>query len=141
MRGKLNTELGRKLRHDETPAERVLWQRIRDRQIEGIKFRRQQPIGDYIVDFMSCDRKLIIEIDGGQHNEDLALGQDEIRTRWLTNRGYHLMRFWNNEVLGNLDGVMARIQEEISKSPSPFLSSPVEGEEDWSNRTGKKESQ
>jgi len=138
MAGKLNTELGRKLRHDGTPAERVLWQQIRDRQIDGTKFRRQQPIEDYIVDFVCFKRKLIIEVDGGQHNDESISLEDETRTEWLISRGYRVIRFWNNDVLGNLDGVIVRIHEALNEPPSPFRSSPVEGEED---RNIKKESQ
>ena len=68
MDNKSTTDLGRQLRRQRTPAERVLWQKLRNKQLNGVKFRRQQPIGNYIVDFVSFEKKLIIEIDGGQHN-------------------------------------------------------------------------
>ena len=75
-------ELTRALRHSGTPAERVLWKQLQNKQMNGIKFRRQEPIGDYIVDFVSFEKKLIIEIDGGQHNEGQVVDKDNARTRW-----------------------------------------------------------
>ena len=85
--------------------------KLRDRQLEGVKFRRQQPMGSYIVDFASFERKLIVEIDGGQNNEGKIREGDEERTIRLKERGYRVMRFWNNEVLTNLEGVLERIRE------------------------------
>jgi len=87
--------------------------KLRDRQLEGVKFRRQQPMGSYIVDFASFERKLIVEIDGGQHNEGKTRDGDEERTIRLKERGYRVMRFWNNEVLTNLEGVLERIKEAL----------------------------
>lgn len=96
----------------------------------GVKFRRQQPIGNYIVDLASFTKKLIIEIDGGQHNEDRIFSQDEMRTVWLNSQGFRVMRFWNNEVLENLEGVLLKVQAVMdTQSPSPFNSSPIKGEE------------
>ena len=103
----------RELRQRYTDAEKALWMKLRDRQIEGVKFRRQQPIGPYIVDFVSCQRNLIIEIDGGQHNEEKMTEGDEQRTMRLEERGYRIMRFWNNEVLTNVEGVLERIREAL----------------------------
>lgn len=103
----------RNLRREQTEAEKVLWARFRSRQVEGVKFRRQQPIGPYIVDFASFERKLIVEIDGGQHNEKEAREKDEERTAWLEERGYRLLRFWNNDVLMNTEGVLEMIRKEI----------------------------
>ena len=74
----------------------------------GAKFRRQQPVGPYIVDFINFDSSLIIEIDGGQHNDEVRK-KDEDRMMWLQNRGYRVIRFWNNEVLQNIDGVLEKI--------------------------------
>ena len=107
--------LGKKLRRQGTPSERVLWLKLRNNQLAGVKFRRQQPIGKYIVDFVSFDKKVIIEIDGGQHNEDRIAGQDEIRTAWLNSQGFQVIRFWNNEVLNNLEGVLFQIQTVMEK--------------------------
>jgi len=87
--------------------------KLRNRQLEGVKFRRQQPLCSYIVDFASFERKLIIEIDGGQHNEGKIKERDEERTIRLKEKGYRVMRFWNNDVLTNLEGVLERIREAL----------------------------
>ena len=117
--------LSRELRIQDTPAERVLWSTLRRKQLDGVKFRRQQPIGTYVVDFVSFGKKLIIEIDGGQHSEEWILSQDETRTAWLNSQGFRVMRFWNNEVLENLEGVLLRIRAVVdTQSPSPSSSSP-----------------
>ena len=103
----------RDLRQKFTDAEKALWMKLRNRQLEAVKFRRQQPIGSYIVDFVSFERKLIIEIDGGQHNEEMTKERDEERTMRLEERGYRVMGFWNNEVLTNAEGVLERIREAL----------------------------
>ena len=103
----------RELRQEQTNAEKALWMRLRSRQLQGVKFRRQQPIGPYIVDFASFERKLIIEIDGGQHSEETIKERDEKRTIGLKERDYRIIRFWNNEVLTNLEGVLERIREAL----------------------------
>jgi very-short-patch-repair endonuclease len=112
-KSKEQVAFARELRHKYTDAEKALWMRLRNRQLQGVKFRRQQPIGSYIVDFASLERKLIIEIDGGQHNEEKIKERDEERTARLTGRGYQIIRFWNNEVLTNLEGVLERIREAL----------------------------
>jgi very-short-patch-repair endonuclease len=99
------------LRVNQTDAETVLWNRIRNRQIDGKKFVRQLPIGNYVCDFVCRERLLIVEVDGGQHSESAA---DAIRDRRLAEDGYRVLRFWNNDVLGNLEGVLATIQSELS---------------------------
>jgi len=120
MDNQIARNLGRELRRQGTHSERVLWQKLRNKQLTGVKFRRQQPIGKYIVDFVSFDKKVIIEIDGGQHNEDRIVGQDEIRTAWLNSQGFRVIRFWNNEVLDNLEGVLFQIQAVLDiDTPSP----------------------
>ena len=103
----------RDLRQKHTDAEKALWMKLRNRQLEGVKFRRQPPIGSYIVDFASFQRRLIIEIDGGQHNEDRTKGRDEERTIRLEERGYRIIRFWNNEVLTNPEGVLEKIRKTL----------------------------
>ncbi len=114
------TTLARGLRKRQTDAERALWNKLRSKQIEGVKFRRQQPIGPYIVDFVSLERKLIIEIDGGQHNERKVREKDQEREEWLKEKGYQTLRFWNNDVLTNIEGVLERIKENLEgKPPSP----------------------
>ena len=106
--------LSRELRKEETEAEKLLWSRLRNRQLGQVKFRRQQPVGNYIVDFISFDKMLIIEIDGGQHNDPGNKVKDEQRTKWLEAQGYEIIRFWNNDVLQNPGGVMERIMEAIN---------------------------
>jgi len=112
---KLPTQIAfaRELRQSQTEAERSLWAKLRNRQLEGVKFRRQQPIGPYIVDFVSFERKLVLEIDGGQHNEPATQQRDEERTAWLKGQGYQVLRFWNNEILKNVEGVLERIREAL----------------------------
>ena len=102
--------LARKLRANQTDAETVLWNRIHNRQIDGHKFARQVPIGAYICDFVSREKMIVIEVDGGQHAESAA---DVIRDGYLINEGYRVLRFWNNDVLGNLEGVPTTIQSEL----------------------------
>jgi very-short-patch-repair endonuclease len=105
-------KLSKKLRKNMTKAERLLCSKIRNRQI-GIKFRRQQPLGNYIVDFVSFEKRLVVEIDGGQHMDCLL---DRERDSYLENSGFKVLRFWNNEVLGNIEGVMETIKKEMSPS-------------------------
>ena len=114
--------IAKKLRINSTDTEKYLWKYLRGRQLEGFKFRRQHPIGKYIVDFINLERKIIIEVDGGQHLENK---KDKLRDRWLEEQGYEVLRFWDNEVLTNIEGVMESIRKKIySPSPSP---SPSEG--------------
>jgi very-short-patch-repair endonuclease len=103
--------LARKLRQSHTDAEKALWAKLRNKQLAGVKFRRQQPLGAYIVDFVSFERKVIVEIDGGQHNEEEVSKRDEWRATRLKERGYQVLRFWNNEVLVNMEGVLEKIME------------------------------
>ena len=103
----------RELRQKQTDAERVLWARLRNEQLEGAKFRRQQSVGKCIVDFVSFGNKLVIEIDGGQHNEGKMKQRDIVRTKDLEASGYRVLRFWNNDVLTNMDGVLERVMEAL----------------------------
>ncbi|WP_430436153.1 endonuclease domain-containing protein [Oceanibaculum nanhaiense] len=102
----------RQLRRNMTEAEKGLWKVLRDRQISGCKFRRQQPIGPYIVDFVAFAQKLIVELDGGQHALDAQ--RDNVRTRYLSDCGYRVLRFWNHEAISNPQGVLQRIQQTLS---------------------------
>jgi len=102
------TNVVRKLRNQMTEAEKAVWYFLRSKQLSGSKFRRQEPIGNYIVDFVCFSVKLIIEIDGGQHADE-TLEQDKIRDEWLSSQGFAILRFWNNEVLQNREGVFDRI--------------------------------
>jgi len=116
----LSITRARSLRRRSTRAERALWQVLRDRQPAGAKFRRQCPIGPFIVDFICMEQRLIVEADGGQHGEQTA--EDLRRTRHLESEGYRVLRFWNNDVLQNLGGVLQVIEaalEEPSPRPSP----------------------
>jgi len=103
----------KQLRVNSTDAEYRLWRQIRNRQLDGWKFRRQFPVDHYIADFVCAELKLVIEIDGGQHAE--ARFYDEQRTEYLQSKGYQVVRFWNNEVLGNTDGVLERIAEILAR--------------------------
>ncbi len=93
------------LRSNMTEAEELLWQELRAHRLEGLGFRRQVPKGPYVVDFYCAAHKLIVELDGSQHGEDAALKYDEERTRWLQADGLRIVRFWNDEVLHNMDQV------------------------------------
>jgi very-short-patch-repair endonuclease len=101
----------RQLRSRETDAERRIWLALRDRRLDGFKFRRQQSFGPYIVDFFCAEKYLIIELDGGQHMANA--GQDAERTRYLADRGYRVLRFWDNDVLSNTAGVLESILKEL----------------------------
>jgi very-short-patch-repair endonuclease len=94
-----------------------MWSKLRNRQLEGVKFRRQHPIGPYIVDFVSLEKQLVIEIDGGQHIENK---RDKEREKYLRMKGFKVLRFWNNDVLRNIDGVLEKIRYEISPHPNPL---------------------
>jgi very-short-patch-repair endonuclease len=105
----------RKLRRSQTDAERALWFRLRDRRLQGLKFRRQVPIDGYVVDFCCEALHLIVELDGGQHVERSV--EDAERTTALEAQGYLVLRFWNNDVLRNLDGVVESIIETLNPRP------------------------
>ena len=111
----LRTATARRLRRDQTDAERTLWFRLRDRRFCGLKFRRQVPIDRYVVDFCCESARLIVEVDGGQHVE--RSGEDKARTDALEARGYLVLRFWNNEVLQNMDGVLEVIASTARPAP------------------------
>ena len=106
-------ERARTLRRDMTEAERRLWQMLRSRQTEDCRFRRQVPIGGFIADFVCHEARLIVEIDGGQH--DPSSGAEASRARFLEAEGYRVLRFWNNEVLDNPEGVRAAIAESLQR--------------------------
>lgn len=101
--------LSRKLRKDQTPWEGKLWQVLRNRNIEGLKFRRQFKIGKYIVDFCCIERKLVIELDGGHHNEQKNILKDKVRQKYIESKGYKVLRIWNNEIDDNLEGVIDQV--------------------------------
>ena len=101
-----------------TAAERILWQSLRNRQLGGFKFRRQKPMGPYIVDFVCLEKKIIVEVDGGQHA--LNVSADTIRGDYLKKRGYKILRFWNHDVLRDTDSVLEGILKDLKENaPSP----------------------
>ncbi|MFO7995746.1 MAG: endonuclease domain-containing protein [Dehalococcoidia bacterium] len=116
------TKLSRELRRQQTDAEKALWARLRNRQLGGVKFRRQQPLGPYIVDFVALEKRIIVEVDGSQHGEERRGKRDKERTAWLQRKGYQVLRFWNNEVLLNREAVLERIMEAMHPHPNPLPS-------------------
>ena len=108
------TKRAQHLRNNATDAERLLWRHLRARQLEGFKFSRQMPVGPFICDFMCRERRLIVELDGGQHAEST---RDVGRTAFLEGKGYRVIRFWNNDVLGNEEGVLQTIADALKRDP------------------------
>jgi very-short-patch-repair endonuclease len=106
----------RKLRRAETDAERKFWGIVRGRQVEDAKFVRQFPIGRYVADFVCRERMLVVELDGGQRSESAT---DDSRTAYLNGRGYAVLRFWNNEIVENIDGCYEALVEVLAGRPSP----------------------
>ncbi|KQS05321.1 hypothetical protein ASG11_10825 [Sphingomonas sp. Leaf357] len=115
----------RELRANPTEAEIRLWQAISARKVSGVRFNRQVTIGPFICDFVSRSAGLIIEVDGGQHAA--ATEQDAARTRYLEKEGYRVIRFWNDDVIENLEGVVAEIERVLMTNPSPNPSRDREG--------------
>jgi very-short-patch-repair endonuclease len=116
----------RSLRRDATEAEKKLWQHLRQPPFKEHHFRRQATIGSYFADFASHHDKIVIEVDGGQHSGSAS---DEVRTRYLEANGYRVLRFWNNEVLANISGVLSAIDAVINadRPPTPDPSPPQAG--------------
>ena len=118
MRGRtMAKQRARELRSNMTDAEALLWVHLRNRQLEGEKFRRQHPIGPFYVDFVSVSSKLIIEVDGGQHVTDREA--DSKRTEYLTSKGYRVLRFWNDEVLTEIETVLEVILSSLANEEPP----------------------
>ena len=113
----------RELRNNPTDAERVLWGRLRFWQIDGYKFRRQQPLGRYIVDFVCLEKRVIVELDGGQHAQQASL--DAERDRWLRDEGFTILRFWNHDVLKDVGAVKELIYKTLQSTP--YLNPPPQG--------------
>ena len=113
----------RALRNNPTDVEKLLWRQLRMWQLDGYKFRRQQPLGNFIVDFVCLDKRLIVELDGAQHAE--RSDDDANRDAWLSKQGFTVLRFWNNDVLKNVTTVTERIFETLKNSP--FLSPSPQG--------------
>jgi len=111
----------RQLRHDQTNAEKLLWYSLRNRRLFGLKFRRQYPVGPYILDFYCHKYKLCVELDGGQHYESAGIQHDVQRQAFLTSQNIHTLRFSNNDVLQNLEGILWQITEAV-RPLTPTLS-------------------
>lgn len=109
-------EFAKTLRRQMTEAECLLWRHLRAHRLAGAKFKRQQPIGPYVVDFVHFGARLVIEADGGQHN---GAHTDAVRDAWLTARGFRVLRFWNNDILGNIGGVLDVVMNEMGKPSLP----------------------
>jgi len=112
-----NTNLARDLRNNATDAERTLWNALSNRKVEGVRFNRQVCVGPYVCDFVARTARLIVEVDGGQHATN---GGDAARTAWLEKQGYHVLRFWNHDVLADVEGVAVKIAEVLAALPRPL---------------------
>ena len=112
------TGIARRLRENSTNTEQYLWKHLRNRQVEGFKFRRQQQLGKHIVDFVNLENKVVVEADGGQHVHN---SNDKIRDEWLRAEGYKVLRFWDNEVFNNLESVLESIRDDLlTPHPNPL---------------------
>jgi len=123
------TKRARRLRGTMTDVEMKLWQKLRRTGIDGFTFRRQHPLGAYTLDFYCPSLRLAIEVDGGQHATASVRRRDANRQRWLEERGILTLRFWNNDVLANIDGVLSTISEAIAqrRKQTPSLTLPLSG--------------
>ncbi len=110
------TRFAQSLRNNATLAERYLWRHLSRRQLEGHKFSRQMPVGPFVCDFLCREARLVIEVDGGQHNDSR---RDQSRTAYLNAEGYRVIRFWNNDVMGNVEGVVEAIRAELGPRACP----------------------
>jgi len=130
MKTRALTGFARALRNRQTKEEKILWSLLRARQLSGYKFRRQLPMGPYIVDFCCLERRLVIELDGGQHA--LSTQRDQRRTQFLNEEGFQVLRFWNNDVLEHTRAVLEVIDRCLTGPLTPTLS-PV-GERETSEK-------
>lgn len=109
------TERAKELRQRLTDTERLMWYRLRDRRLGGFKFRRQRPVGNYIVDFICIECRLVIELDGSQHNEETHKQYDQTRDSWLRDDGFLVIRFWNCQIFQDLDSVLDFVLKVLSQ--------------------------
>jgi very-short-patch-repair endonuclease len=116
MREGQKRDTARALRRNATEAEKIMWRLLRDRRLDGVKFRRQVPIGPFVADFASIEHRLIVEVDGGQHADSKS---DTRRTNFLTRSGWRVIRFWNNDVTRNREGVWESIHREVALTRPP----------------------
>jgi very-short-patch-repair endonuclease len=122
-RGQRTLANAKSLRSNQTEAEARLWYHLRAHRFMGLKFKRQKPVGRYIADFVCWERRLIIELDGGQHAEQVTY--DQQRDAWLRSEGYTVLRFWNNDVMHQMDGVLEQIRCVVAREPSPLTPPPA----------------
>jgi very-short-patch-repair endonuclease len=123
-----DVDRARELRRSPTEAEVFLWRQLRSRAFQGLKFRRQVALGKYIADFVCLEKRLIIEVDGGQHNEEANRQYDRARDKWLRSQGFRILRYWNNEVFEEFEGIAEAIWRAAKEAPSPPALSPARGE-------------
>ena len=135
--GGMDNTKARELRKNMTDAERALWKHLRLRQFCGHKFRRQQPMGRYIVDFVCFEKRLIIEVDGGFHSEQIIYGSN--RDAWFEEQGFRVLRFWDNQVLTEIDAVKDKIMQALSWTSPPHLHPPPQGGRKWEVESSRKE--
>lgn len=127
--------IAKHLRRRGTEAEKLLWNHLRAKQLHCLRFRRQEPIGRYIVDFLCYEVRMVIEVDGGQHAERKLF--DKERDDWFVSQGFRVLRFWDNDVLTNIEGVLEKIREQITPSPSPSRQGRGREDDDLPSREGK----
>ncbi|WP_420417382.1 endonuclease domain-containing protein [Pacificispira sp.] len=113
-----HTKRARELHRNSTDAESKFWSMVRNRQFQGLKFRRQVPVQGFIADFVCYEKRLIVELDGGQHADQTA--RDEFRTNRLHDAGYRVLRFWNNDILTNPDGVWQALESAVEHQKAPL---------------------
>ena len=109
-----NIRYAKEMRSNMTKEESTMWYHLRAKRFLGLKFKRQVPLGAYIVDFLCKEKNLVIELDGGQHNEQDSIDYDEKRSEYLKSQGYTVLRFWNNDVNNNIDAVLETIRQIVS---------------------------
>jgi very-short-patch-repair endonuclease len=123
-----NRQRARDLRRQQTEHEKLVWQRLRNCRFANFKFRRQFPLGNYIVDFICLERRLILELDGGQHGEPAQEDYDARRDAWLRSQGFKMLRFWNHQVNTEWEVIEDTLWEELQRTPSPPTPLPRRGE-------------
>ncbi len=129
VRADVSVQQARALRQASTTAEQLLWRHLRNRQLAGAKFRRQHPLGPYILDFVCLEQGLVVEIDGGQHADLQAQDYDQQRTVWLQQQGLRVLRFWNHEVVQQTNEVLARVLQALTPALSRLREREVNTED------------
>jgi very-short-patch-repair endonuclease len=110
----------RRLRRDSTETEKILWERLRGRRLQGLKFMRQWPIGPFVADFCCRERRVVVEVDGGGHSTEQGIARDHERDDYLRGQSYIVLRFTNEEVLGDLESVLRKIAIAVYQAPSTW---------------------